>query len=228
MKNNDMKKLMFILISSGLLFSCAQGYQEDSTANSAVNPNRPDQIAPMNNTPSPVATGVQHYICPNNCAGSGGATEGTCPTCGSAYTHNQAFHNQTQPSQNQPVANSGVQHYICPNSCAGSGGATEGTCPTCGSAYIHNQAFHNQGAPSAASPIQAAPQGTQPLSPLFQNQTSGSNNAGNTPSALSIGTVNPGVYHYVCTNGCAGGSGAAGNCATCGVALAHNAAYHNN
>ena len=176
----------------------------------------------------PTASGVQHYICPNNCAGSGGATEGTCPTCGSAYTHNQAFHNQTQPVQNQPVANSGVQHYICPNSCAGSGGATEGTCPTCGSAYIHNQAFHNQGAPAAASPIQAAPQGNQPLSPLFQNQPSGTNNTSSTPSALSIGTVNPGVYHYVCSNGCAGGSSAAGNCATCGSALAHNAAYHNN
>ena len=37
-----------------------------------------------------------------------------------------------------------------------------------------------------------------------------------------------GVWHYTCNNGCAGGAGAAGNCATCGEALAHNQAYHNN
>ncbi len=37
-----------------------------------------------------------------------------------------------------------------------------------------------------------------------------------------------GVWHYTCGKGCAGGAGAAGNCATCGGPLAHNAAYHNN
>jgi len=37
-----------------------------------------------------------------------------------------------------------------------------------------------------------------------------------------------GVWHYTCSNGCAGGAGAEGNCATCGNALAHNSTYHNN
>lgn len=37
-----------------------------------------------------------------------------------------------------------------------------------------------------------------------------------------------GVWHYTCGNGCAGGAGKAGNCATCGGTLAHNQAYHNN
>lgn len=37
-----------------------------------------------------------------------------------------------------------------------------------------------------------------------------------------------GVWHYTCNNGCAGGSGAAGNCSTCGNPLAHNQAYHAN
>ena len=37
-----------------------------------------------------------------------------------------------------------------------------------------------------------------------------------------------GVWHYTCPKGCAGGAGAAGSCATCGGALAHNAAYHSN
>ncbi|WP_223035023.1 hypothetical protein [Hanstruepera marina] len=37
-----------------------------------------------------------------------------------------------------------------------------------------------------------------------------------------------GLYHYTCPNGCAGGAAAAGNCSSCGTALAHNQAYHNN
>ena len=37
-----------------------------------------------------------------------------------------------------------------------------------------------------------------------------------------------GVWHYTCSNGCAGGAGAAGPCATCGGTLAHNTAYHSN
>jgi hypothetical protein len=35
-----------------------------------------------------------------------------------------------------------------------------------------------------------------------------------------------GVWHFTCPKGCTGGAGAAGNCATCGGALAHNQAYH--
>jgi len=44
---------------------------------------------------SQVASGtIQHYYCANNCEGSGGDAAGTCPVCGSAYEHNQAWHNQ--------------------------------------------------------------------------------------------------------------------------------------
>ena len=35
-----------------------------------------------------------------------------------------------------------------------------------------------------------------------------------------------GVWHYTCSNGCAGGAGSAVACATCGNTLAHNQAYH--
>jgi len=35
-----------------------------------------------------------------------------------------------------------------------------------------------------------------------------------------------GVWHYTCSNGCAGGGGSATACATCGSTLAHNSAYH--
>jgi len=37
-----------------------------------------------------------------------------------------------------------------------------------------------------------------------------------------------GVWHYTCSAGCEGGAGAAGSCAKCGGALAHNQAYHAN
>ena len=37
-----------------------------------------------------------------------------------------------------------------------------------------------------------------------------------------------GVWHFTCAKGCTGGAGAAGNCVTCGGALVHNQAYHDN
>ena len=107
------------------------------------------------------------------------------------------------PSLNQATAGL-VQHYICPNNCAGSGGAAQGACPVCGAQYLHNQAWHDQ---------QTQP-GAQPAAEPFQQ-----------PDALP-GQNSLGVWHYTCTAGCPGGSGAMGNCTTCGAALVHNDAYH--
>jgi hypothetical protein len=105
----------------------------------------------------PTATGVSHYICPNNCEGSGGAVAGNCPVCGTAYVHNQAFHSQASgitppaaaPGQQAlpatpPAAQNaaGEYHYICPNGHEG-GAATASGCPTCGAELVHNQAYHN-------------------------------------------------------------------------------------
>lgn len=113
-------------------------------------------------TEPPVATGsVHHYICPNNCEGSGGATQVNCPVCGTQYVHNQAYHTQapsqgttdpgattvtpgatTTPSNPPPAQNAaGVYHYTCPNGCEG-GAATAGTCASCGAALAHNSAYH--------------------------------------------------------------------------------------
>ena len=57
----------------------------------------------------------------------------------------------------------------------------------------------------------------------------------NLPNAATPNPATPeppqnaeGVWHYTCSKGCAGGAGAAGNCATCGGPLAHNSAYHAN
>ena len=109
---------------------------------------------PANSTAA--AGGASHYICPNNCEGSGGAAQANCPVCGTAYIHNQAFHNQaSQPPATQitptPPADAnagaaqnaaGVYHYTCPSGCEG-GAAGAGSCASCGAALAHNTAFHN-------------------------------------------------------------------------------------
>ena len=108
---------------------------------------------------------------------------------------------------NTPTVSGSVAHYICPNNCEGSGGPAQGNCPVCGTAYLHNQAYHNQSTPTTTTTTVTPP--TPP------------------PADASPAQNAAGVYHYVCSNGCAGGAGAAGNCATCGSALTHNSAYHN-
>ena len=121
-------------------------------------------------SPNPAATEVtgtvKHYICPNNCAGSGGDAAGTCAVCGAEYLHNDAFHNQpgqqpapaptpqvqtspsmtapsiTPPPSTDPPQNAaGVWHYTCAKGCAGGSGAV-GKCATCGGDLAHNAAYH--------------------------------------------------------------------------------------
>jgi len=65
------------------------------------------------------------------------------------------------------------------------------------------------------TPIQGAPAAnTTPMPPSTPNTPEPAQNAA-------------GVWHYTCSNGCAGGGGSATACATCGNLLAHNSAYHN-
>lgn len=222
----------FLAVMAVFFLACSNNETNSAAAPQSADPANPAAPAPATNNPAtttPVAAaGVQHYICPNNCAGSGGATAGSCPVCGSQYQHNQAYHNQGQntttptTTTNTPVAAAGVQHYICPNNCAGSGGATAGTCPVCGSQYQHNQAYHNQPSTSTTTTT-VTPNDQGNLSPLFQNNSQ--QPQVNVPR-ISSPTNASGQYHYVCSNGCSGGSATAGSCPSCGSALAHNAAYH--
>jgi len=109
------------------------------------------------------------------------------------------------PATTTPTTASGeaVPHYICPNGHGGN--AAKGTCPQCGAELAHNQAYHNQPSTTPTTPITP----TQPAT----NAATGQNAAG--------------VWHYICNNGCEGGTGSAGNCPGCGNPLAHNQAYHN-
>jgi len=125
----------------------------------------PESTAPV--TPPPAANasvnpGVSHYICANNCEGSGGDSQGNCPVCGNPYEHNAAYHNNSTapsattvtpsvpsnappgaPATAEPAQNAaGVWHYTCGSGCAGGAGAA-GPCGTCGAQLAHNTAYHN-------------------------------------------------------------------------------------
>ncbi len=69
------------------LLSESQKQAADAAAEAAA-------AAGVVSAPAGVA-GLPHYYCPNSCEGSGGDAQGNCPTCGTAYVHNAAFHNQT-------------------------------------------------------------------------------------------------------------------------------------
>jgi len=126
----------------------------------------------------------------------------------------------------------GGAHYVCTlTGCAGVGASGAGSCEVCGNALAHNQGFHANDA--AATPSTA----NEGLSPLFTNPQSGGAAAGSTPAssnpALTTTPSTPepaqnanGVWHYTCSNGCAGGAGSAIACASCGSTLAHNQGYH--
>lgn len=113
----------------------------------------------------------------------------------------------TEPAQNAE----GVWHYTCSNGCAGGAGA-KGNCATCGNPLAHNAAYHSNNNSTATTNITPT-QVTPPITPP-------------TPPKVEPAQNAAGVWHYTCANGCAGGSGAKGNCSTCGGALAHNTAYH--
>lgn len=159
-----MKKFFFftstILVFTLFAFSCKDQAKED-IRNKAIE-SVPVTPATSSSSPSPApaanSSGQKHYACPNNCAGSGGDGAGTCPVCGTAYVHNQAFHNDNAgtpaatpnitpvptppPSTSEPAQNAaGVWHYTCSAGCDGGAGAA-GSCSKCGGALAHNQAYH--------------------------------------------------------------------------------------
>ena len=163
-QNNNMKiieSLFFITITSLFLFSCKSN-ESDSVRDSArqsIEPQLNNNLASPGDL-VPVGT-VRHYICPNNCEGSGGSTVGNCPVCGTEYVHNAEYHAQgvsapgsvQQPGAIQqpgslsappptPAQNAaGVYHYICNNGCKGGAGSA-GPCAVCGAELVHNQAYH--------------------------------------------------------------------------------------
>ena len=148
-----------LFIAALFTTACTNQSEEDVRNQAVESVNVPTPAAPAPGAPAAAAnaSGVMHYTCPKNCAGSGGAAAGTCPVCGSEYVHNQAFHDTpagntpptitpttpTTPATPEPAQNpAGVWHYTCSAGCAGGAGAA-GTCSKCGGALAHNAAYHN-------------------------------------------------------------------------------------
>ena len=151
--------LATVLIIGIALFSVSCGNKSVDRPAPVLTPEQAARASQMQTAPAIPSGGtavggatVQHYICPNSCEGSGGAAEGTCPVCGTAYMHNQAFHNQAVTQTTQPVAPSGapepaqnaagVWHYTCSNGCDGGAGSAT-ACAQCGNTLAHNTAYHN-------------------------------------------------------------------------------------
>ncbi|RMD68737.1 MAG: hypothetical protein D6818_11165, partial [Bacteroidetes bacterium] len=110
-----MKVHLFLLACTVVLLSACSGGNDAvrDQAREAVEATQPaqtqspvpppvDATQPATNNANASASGVKHYICPNNCEGSGGDAQGTCPVCGTAYVHNQAYHAQQQPATPNP------------------------------------------------------------------------------------------------------------------------------
>lgn len=201
-----------ILLISGLMFlgSCRDGgvnssgnQSTSSTESTTPAPSSADNPG-INNimAGSDDSAGQHHYICVNNCEGSGSDSSGTCPVCGETLLHNDAYHssggseNITLPDAGATANASGEHHYICSAGCGG-GGPSSGSCPSCGAALVHNDAYHSSGGSESI---------TLP-------------DAGATANAS-------GEHHFVCSAGCGGGGASAGNCPSCGAELVHNDAYH--
>ncbi|WP_236975479.1 hypothetical protein [Membranihabitans maritimus] len=195
---------MFAIISSMALFSCNNGENKSLPGDSA--PGSTPALQQNNNQNSQQNQNAQNQK----------------PVLGQ------------QPAQTQqPKGDRGISHYICVNNCVGSGSSNNGNCPICGEAYVHNDLYHQVGNEEEGQQQSLQPQRQQPATTdgrppsIFntpQNQGLQSSQPSQQPQAPAKNAQ--GEFHYVCSQGCAGGSGSGGNCSSCGTALVHNSAYH--
>ncbi len=134
-----------------------------------------------------------------------------------------AASNAVETQNAATLASSAIQHYYCANNCEGSGGDAAGTCPVCGLEYTHNQAWHNQQNSVSTTTTTTTP-GEQGPAIGITPPAQGTPPSQATPEPPQNAA---GVWHYICSNGHAGGAGSATTCSECGSTLVHNTAYHN-
>lgn len=257
-------RVLFVLAVFSLAFiSCRDGGPSESSSQQAPqrtnitgnnNPSNQSNTNPTTTSPNTGAASAEfHYICANNCEGSGANAAGSCSVCGEELIHNTAFHsgdpgaanNSPQmldgddnsfsskinpigdPESSTPAASSGGSgfHYTCSAGCGG-GASDQGACPSCGAELVHNAAFHSGGGATATpgAPGQAAPSSGNKYPSVF-------NTPGGAPPANRINSSGGGNssgngFHYICSAGCGGGGSGQGSCPSCGAALVHNDAFH--
>src|SRR5690625_143391 len=226
-----------ILLISGLMLlgSCRDGGVSSSGGQNASSPQSTSPAPSSADNPginnimagSDNSSAQHHYICANNCEGSGSDSSGTCPVCGETLLHNDAYHssggseNITLPDAGATANVSGEHHFMCSAGC-GDGGPSAGNCPSCGAELVHNDAYHAQGASSNVQP--ATPSGRNMGESKVKYPS-----VFNSPDAPRASVPRGGGgtgHHYICSAGCGGGGPSQGSCPSCGAALVHNDAYH--
>ncbi|MBX2845745.1 MAG: hypothetical protein KTR13_05970 [Saprospiraceae bacterium] len=199
---------------------------------------------------------IKHYVCPNACEGSGASASGQCPTCGSAYNHNPAFHGDAegmstlnsltldavgkadpvkqpvtpslQPSTSSATTQraSSVYHYKCANSACTGGSDDKNS--VCDKCA--GKLTHNQAYHNTPSDVQAPVGSLGSPFPQPSNLSKPASPISTTNSSTTTTTTNSGgIPHYICTQaGCGKGTGVnrTDSCSACGEPLSHNEAYH--
>ena len=167
-------------------------------------PERPDPILDENYVPTPVQ-------------GTAATTTGQTPPPATA-----------EPAQNA----AGVWHYTCTDGHPGGAGSAV-PCATCGKTLVHNQTYHsNNTQPTPVSAPGTMGAAGQPNISLGDGASiAPMGGAPSAPAPAAAKAPEPaqnaaGVWHYTCSNGCAGGAGSAVACATCSSTLVHNQTYH--
>ena len=141
---------------------------------------------------------ISFYGCNDNSKTPTQETKKTQPQPLEVFDANNQPNAKNSNQSLEPAQNTqGVWHYTCSNGCAGGAGSAS-ACNSCGNTLVHNQGYHSNA--NANNPT------TTPTPEPSQNAA--------------------GVWHYTCSNGCAGGAGSAKACNSCGNTLAHNTAYH--
>ena len=130
-----------------------------------------------------------------------------------------------------PDENGVVHHYVCADRCEGGFADAHGPCPVCGKSMGHNQGFHQNDPTPQPTIINAEGDASQisfdDLPDGIQDMTGQTQPTPGGPQVPEPAQNSKGVWHFICSNGCAGGAGSASLCTTCGSTLVHNTAYHN-
>lgn len=250
LKKGTIRTLLFFMLTSLVFFSCRDGGDDQPAQRQSTSTSSPSgfDVAPLAGQSGDAgASADYHYICVNNCEGSGANEAGPCPVCGEELVHNTSFHANEQggaanapqilgaggdnspnvitlpeqtPSNAAPTQGaSGEFHYTCSAGCGG-GGNAQGACPSCGAELVHNAAFHANTGLGNTQP------GTPPGASSGQKYPSIFNSPSAPRTIVPGGSGAPGQSHYICSAGCGGGGSSQGSCPSCGAALVHNDAFH--
>gem|GEM_PF-410604 len=257
--------LLVVAISSLAFISCRDGGASQNsnqaprtTTNNSPNTTVQGSQNPSATTANPAATTANtgaagsefHYICANNCEGSGANAAGNCPVCGEELVHNTSFHAGDQGGANSspqiigaddnsfsskitPLGDPGSSAQTTAAPAATGGTGFHYTCSAgCGGGGDAQGSCPNCGQAlvhNAAYHAGGAPTLTPGASPQARPTTTANKypSVFNTPGAVPQANVNTvGASHYICSAGCGGGGNAQGSCPKCGAALVHNDAFH--